>query len=281
MELLHGAWYTICMSEVLKKSKKNSKTGKVMFFLVIFGFLVISSSWCVDAGNDSYKLAINNSNVINLTNTERVSEGLPNLIESEILNEVAQRKLDNMIEEDYFEHTSPDGVDPWEWFFQSGYDFAYAGENLATEFTDVQKQHDAWMNSPKHKENILNKKFTSTGVAVGERIVEGEDVLVTVQVFATPQKVVIASTNFTPETYSVPDELFRVSNKKTDKASNMLKGSEQLLASADAINRGSANQKLSERNSTVKTSAWIFIGVLVIIVIIVEYRIFAKRRKRS
>lgn len=266
------------MSVSLKKVKNNNKINKKSFLWIFFGFFVFFCVSGVNAKEDSHRLTINNDNVINLINAERTSQGIQPLVESDLLNTVAQKKLDNMIEADYFAHTSPEGVDPWEWFFQSGYDFAYAGENLATEFTDAQKQHDAWMNSPKHKKNILDERFTSTGVAVGEQNRNGKKVLVTVQVFATPKKAVMTSPNFTPETFEVPDELFLRANNVANATIGEHIGDAQMLSGADNLITGNVGN-FSNGNSNVKTIAWWIIGITTFCIIVVEYRIFVRRSK--
>ena len=47
-----------------------------------------------------------------------------------------------------------------------GYYYQYAGENLAMNFYNATEAFNAWMNSPLHRENILNKNYTETGIAV-------------------------------------------------------------------------------------------------------------------
>ena len=217
---------------------------------------------------------INKDNVISLINDERIRHNLSPLQESELLDKVAQMKLKNMLEENYFAHTSPEGKDPWYWFFQSGYDFAYAGENLATEFVDVNKQHKAWMESPKHRKNILDEKFTNTGVAVGTKKIKDKEIIVTVEVFATPQQLSATPVNFTPNTFEVPDELFRVNNEKAGEALSRFEDKKYLLASSGEVNKFKAH-----RNAKVRLVAWIFISILIITVFVVEYYIFTRKNK--
>ena len=53
------------------------------------------------------------------------------LAKSDMLQEAAEKKAQDMIENNYFAHTSPQGKTPWHWVEESGYDYRYAGENLA------------------------------------------------------------------------------------------------------------------------------------------------------
>ncbi len=103
--------------------------------------------------------------LIGQANEERAKVGLPGLKSNALLAESARRKAQDMIANDYFAHTSPAGVSPWKWFDDVGYGYAYAGENLAIDFTTAENVHSAWMQSPGHKRNILSDKYREIGVA--------------------------------------------------------------------------------------------------------------------
>ena len=72
--------------------------------------------------------------LVDLVNQNRNSTGLRTLRQSPILAQAATMKARDMAEKGYFAHTSPDGKKPWYWFTQAGYNFIYAGENLAINF---------------------------------------------------------------------------------------------------------------------------------------------------
>ena len=124
--------------------------------------------------------------VVALTNQDRTKEGLWQLERDPLLDKAALAKLKDMGERNYFAHSSPDGWMPWDFISQAGYRYEYAGENLAIHFKSAAKQQKAWMESPTHRKNILSANYTATGVAVGRAWIEGEDALVTVQLFAKP-----------------------------------------------------------------------------------------------
>jgi len=261
--------------------KRKRTTNQLLLFGIFFGFFIIFGINFVVANENQNDTLINTSNIINFVNQERIVRNIKPLQENKLLDAVAQKKLDNMIEEDYFAHTSPKGVDPWEWFFQSGYDFAYAGENLATEYTDVIKQHNAWMNSPKHKKNIIDERFTHTGVAVGQKKIDGKEIIIAVQVFATPQKIAITSSNFTPETFEVPEALFYkgiadMSNTKKD-----VELSETLPLQANIVNIYGKNKRILRENSNIRMIAWIIIATITLFVIIAEYCIFVRKKENG
>jgi len=121
--------------------------------------------------------------VIKLVNSARSQEGLEPLVKNETLTQIAKAKLNDMIEHSYFAHTSPSGKTPWSWFVKEKYDYQYAGENLAINFTSAEDQQKAWMKSQTHRKNILNPNYKEIGVAFGAGEIDGQMSLITVQEF--------------------------------------------------------------------------------------------------
>lgn len=124
--------------------------------------------------------------VVGLTNQERAENSAAPLVRNSVLDEAAQLKAEHMARNEYFSHYSPDGVSPWYWFDEAGYVYAYAGENLAIHFTDSSEVVEAWMNSPLHRENIVNNVYTEIGVGTAKGKYEGYDTVYVVQLFGTP-----------------------------------------------------------------------------------------------
>ncbi len=124
--------------------------------------------------------------LVDLTNGDRTQNSLTALTLSPALTAVAQAKANDMAAKSYFAHISPEGIDPWHWFTQEGYAFDYAGENLAVDFSESSDVERAWMNSPTHRENILNPKFTEIGIAIAEGTYRGRRTTFVAQVFGTP-----------------------------------------------------------------------------------------------
>ncbi len=98
------------------------------------------------------------------------------------------RKAEDMLTNNYFSHTSPAGITPWKWIEDADYDYNYAGENLAMDFTSAEKMNDAWLTSPTHRANILNEKYKDIGVAVKEGVINGRATIVVVQMFGSGDK---------------------------------------------------------------------------------------------
>lgn len=135
---------------------------------------------------DSFLSAVVSSVLVDLTNNDRAAEGLHGLAVNPTLVAAAQAKADDMARHGYFAHNSPDGKTPWYWLAEAGYQFLYAGENLAVFFGDSADVERAWMNSPAHRANIMNGNFTEVGIATAEGVYQGQSTVFVVQMFGTP-----------------------------------------------------------------------------------------------
>lgn len=109
--------------------------------------------------------------VVNLVNIERAKNGLKPLRENWELSRVARYKSNDMKDQGYFSHTSPIYGSPFKMMKDFGISYSYAGENIAMGQRTPEEVMKAWMNSPGHRQNILNSNFTEIGVgyAVNER----------------------------------------------------------------------------------------------------------------
>lgn len=131
-----------------------------------------------------------------LTNEQRAQNNVSVLIKNDLLEKAAKLKAEDMAFRGYFSHNSPDGKTPWYWLEQVGYDYKYAGENLAVNFFESKDVADAWMNSPSHRANIVKKEYTEIGIATASGIYQGQNSVFVVQFFGTP-KIVTPLTNTT------------------------------------------------------------------------------------
>lgn len=130
--------------------------------------------------------AITASEIISLTNSSRSAKGLQSLTLNSTLNRAASLKAQDMIANNYFAHTSPNGTKPWEFLKRAGYSYSAAGENLAMDFTEAGTVHTAFMNSPSHASNILSEKYTEMGVAVASGEIDGRQTTILVEFFGKP-----------------------------------------------------------------------------------------------
>jgi hypothetical protein len=125
--------------------------------------------------------------VVAQVNDARRKSGLNELRESSVLNTAAYQKLQDMIDGQYFAHYSPSGISPWYWIESGKYNYSYAGENLAIGFLSAKSVTEAWLNSPSHRVNLLNSKYTEIGVAVAPGKIKNDEGILVVQLFATPR----------------------------------------------------------------------------------------------
>jgi len=132
---------------------------------------------------------LNAQKIIALTNDIRQQYGLSLLKENPLLDAAAKQKAEDMFQNNYFSHFSPTGVSPWYWISKSGYNYHYAGENLAMNFIDSEEVVRAWLNSPGHRENLLNKNYQDIGIAVlpADFSKPGINQPIVVQLFGSPQ----------------------------------------------------------------------------------------------
>jgi hypothetical protein len=147
--------------------------------------------------------------LVDLANDNRSQNNIKPLQRNERLDIAANMKASDMIEKDYFAHFAPDGTTPWYFIREAGYSFDYAGENLAINFSDPKEIDNAWMSSPTHKENLLNTNFQELGIAAKEGKYNGVDTVYVVQMFASPEKKMLAS----EETVTSQPEKLKVINK--------------------------------------------------------------------
>jgi uncharacterized protein YkwD len=134
---------------------------------------------------------LSSKNIIEITNKYRIENGnLKLLNENQKLNFSAEKKLQDMFLNQYFEHLSPEGIGVSDLVEQVSYEYITVGENLAMgNFKNDQALVGAWMASPGHRDNILNEHYTEIGVAVGEGLFEGKKVWIAVQHLGLPRSV--------------------------------------------------------------------------------------------
>ncbi len=122
------------------------------------------------------------------TNEKRVSSSsFPAFYSSSLLDQVAQSRLEDMFDQQYFDHVSPQGVEVSQVALSLGYEYIAVGENIALgNFKDDKALVEAWMDSPGHRENILSGNYTEMGIAAGKSMYEGRPTWIGVQIFGRP-----------------------------------------------------------------------------------------------
>ncbi len=128
--------------------------------------------------------SLSQDQIMDLVNIDRANDGLPALSLNSTLNLAAYAKAEDMISNHYFAHTSPEGLAPWHWIKTLGYNYSYAGENLAIGYQDADTLVDTWMKSPTHRANILSPNYEDMGLAV----IRSNNSTLVVQMFGSPHK---------------------------------------------------------------------------------------------
>lgn len=138
--------------------------------------------------------------MLDLINAERAAAGLDPLQLITLLNAAAETHSQWMLEDDQFSHTGDDGTSPSDRMAEAGYPFegsSLALENIGWQSLrgdegaedDVAQVHQSLMNSPGHRDNILNPNAEDIGIGIETGTFSGpggdyEAVMVT-QVFGT------------------------------------------------------------------------------------------------
>ena len=162
----------------------------LIIFFEIFTFFIPTLNYI--SRLESENLALVLPSVLSLlANDERQTQKLPILTVNSLLTEAAELKAKDMADFGYFAHTSPEGKTPWYWIEQVGYQYQYAGENLAINFSDSEDVVKAWMESASHRANITKDKYTEIGTGVATGVYKGRETVFVAQVYANPNKVVI------------------------------------------------------------------------------------------
>lgn len=95
------------------------------------------------------------------------------------LHNAAEEHSQDMLDRDYFEHDTPEGVTPFDRMTSAGYVFTRAGENLAwrgttgalDEVAFVEEQHvdlfvDAGIEDRGHRVTMLNEQYREVGISI-------------------------------------------------------------------------------------------------------------------
>ncbi len=137
--------------------------------LLLIAFLAVKVFIALVIPQSRVSLAsdLTTDNILKAVNQQRSLRNLVTLNTNNLLGEAAQSKADDMQARHYFAHVDPDGHYIWDKIVADGYTpYLELGENLAIEFYDTDSLISAWMNSPTHRENLLNDGFKDQGMGL-------------------------------------------------------------------------------------------------------------------
>jgi uncharacterized protein YkwD len=103
--------------------------------------------------------------IVDLTNQERMRQGLGTLRMEARLSRAAQLQAEQLVRAGRLDHVLPEAEfpRPEDRLAAAGYPWQSYGENLAFGYRDARTAIDGWMNSPGHRANIVGTAFTEIG----------------------------------------------------------------------------------------------------------------------
>lgn len=157
----------------------------IFLILIVMGLFRLLPSFA--PGVLGYASDISIKDLLDNTNKYREEKGLGELVIDEKLSNAAYKKALDMFEHNYWAHVSPSGTEPWDFILAEDYDYVYAGENLAKNFSNSKDVVKAWMESPSHRDNLLNRNYKEIGFAVVNGTLDGYETTLVVQMFGQPR----------------------------------------------------------------------------------------------
>ncbi|MDB5204510.1 MAG: hypothetical protein JWP09_538 [Candidatus Taylorbacteria bacterium] len=145
-----------------------------------------TGSYLLISGN-SFLASVFPNALVAFTNDVREGKNIAPLKENDTLAKAAQIKANDMAARGYFSHYTPEGLPPWTFISQAGYQYSHAGENLAVNFVDSKDVVDAWVASPTHYANLIKDEYKEIGIATAEGNYQGKKTIFIVEFFGTPK----------------------------------------------------------------------------------------------
>lgn len=105
------------------------------------------------------------SYILEKINAERIANGLPALSLDSLLTATAQTKAKDMVENNYFSHTSPTYGSPFEMMQNAGVTYISAGENIAGN-SSIDDAITSFLSSEEHSKNILSNSYNYIGIGI-------------------------------------------------------------------------------------------------------------------
>ena len=124
-----------------------------------------SSSGNTSSSTETSNMNSDEKEVFDLINKQRTNNGLAALKNDSEVQRVARIKAQDMVDNNYFSHTSPTYGSPFDMLKSFKISYKTAGENIAGNSSNSSAV-TSWMNSSGHKANILNSNFNYTGIGV-------------------------------------------------------------------------------------------------------------------
>ena len=143
------------------------KLGAAVIMLLFFS---VSSAQAQDTWPRSGPSDPEIRDFVRRVNVQRHSVGCPELKWDDRIAAVARSHSRDMVARNYYSHISPEGKDPFDRLKEAGLDFSAAAENIASGPETGKEAFRVWLNSPAHRDNMLDCRYLLHGVGrVGGR----------------------------------------------------------------------------------------------------------------
>jgi len=114
----------------------------------------------------------NEEYVLKLINEYREKNGVSKLTMGTKLIKMARLKAQDMVNKEYFSHTSPTYGSPFNMMKNYGLSYKVAGENIAGN-PNLEGAVNSWINSSTHRENLLSKSYNYVGIGISKSSIYG------------------------------------------------------------------------------------------------------------
>lgn len=266
----------------------NNYRARVLHHKFLLGFIVFffSAGVLMSYVRTNYPTVlgtfsdISTQQLLVITNEKRQESGVAPLSLNDSLSQAAANKAADMFSKNYWAHNAPDGTTPWVFIKGAGYNYIYAGENLARGFNNASEVVNAWMASPEHKKNMLSPNYQNVGFAVSTGNLSGEETVLIVEMFGSTNfaPAPVAKASEKPATVNVvasgsPSAVAKTETKPEtetlgDQKDKETKPKELAVNSTPQVKPLVDSQILSQ--VTLKVLLSMFIGVLLLDMIIIE-----------
>lgn len=264
-----------------------SIVGLTLWVAIIVGGFFAAAYYVTSILTGGNMAAVISAALVELTNEDRAKEELGTLSVNPLLVAAAQAKADDMAAKGYFAHVTPDGYQPWHFIQEAGYEYSSAGENLAVNFSDSENVEDAWMNSPTHRANILNAKFTEIGIATAKGEYQGRTTTFVVQMFGAPRAdavaaaPVIAVTPEDPEDVAVAirgaePQILGSENEPAPEETTPAPAAPVVTEDAAPMQMSSADRLLASPENALR-SIYVLCGLIILVALMLTTRLEFKR----
>jgi uncharacterized protein YkwD len=155
-------------------------------------WIIIAAPFAPPAHSDAGEVAAELLQRINLARArprrcgDKSFAPAPPLQPNALLSRAAEAHAQDMVSHDYFAHQGSDGSTPAQRVSATGYRYQLVGENIAAGPETAADAAEGWLASPAHCENIMDPRFSESGVGYAANA-SGTPQIYWVQEFGAPR----------------------------------------------------------------------------------------------